>query len=129
MKWFLFHAWLTLPILAWITSDERKYNIGLLDSSQQACFGYWALCTGSRSMWWIRHCTCPETVIQLLIQVAGHLQQHGWVWKPLCSVEWVRWLRQILYDITYMWNLKKTTNQWIQQQKSKFTDIENKLMG
>ena len=32
--------------------------------------------------------------------------------------------------MAYMWNLKNTTNQWIQQQqKSKFTDIENKLMG
>ena len=34
-------------------------------------------------------------------------------------------LRQILYDITYMWNLKDSTNELIQKTE---TDIENKLM-
>ena len=36
-----------------------------------------------------------------------HLQQHGWTWRVLCYVKQVR---QILYDIIYMWNLKITTN-------------------
>ena len=36
--------------------------------------------------------------------------------------------RQILCDITYMWNLKNTTNWWIQQKRSRFTPIENKLV-
>ena len=34
--------------------------------------------------------------------------------------------RQILYDITYMWNLKNNTNEYIQI-RNRLTDIENKL--
>ena len=30
---------------------------------------------------------------------------------------------QILYDITYMWNLKNKTNWWIQQKRSRLTDV------
>ena len=32
--------------------------------------------------------------------------------------------RQILYDITYMWNLENTTNQWIKQKRSWLTHKE-----
>ena len=35
-------------------------------------------------------------------------------------------VRQILYDITYMWNLKNNTNESIYQ--TKLTAMENKLM-
>ena len=36
--------------------------------------------------------------------------------------------RQISYDITYMWNLKKNyTNETFREQ-NRFTDFENKLM-
>ena len=35
--------------------------------------------------------------------------------------------RQILYDITYMWNLKNTTNEFIYK-TNWLTDIANKLM-
>ena len=34
----------------------------------------------------------------------------------------------LLYVITYMWNLKHKTNEWIQQNRNRFTDIENKLV-
>ena len=34
-----------------------------------------------------------------------HVQQHGWTWRALCLETEVR-ERQILYVITYMWNLK-----------------------
>ena len=33
----------------------------------------------------------------------------------------------MLYNITYMWNLKNTTNEWIKQKEAD-TDIENKLV-
>ena len=37
-----------------------------------------------------------------------HLQQHGRTWKALCY-KWNKSNRErrILYDITYMWNLKQ----------------------
>ena len=35
---------------------------------------------------------------------------------------------QILYDITYMWNLKNITNTKQIQKRSRLTDIENKLL-
>ena len=34
----------------------------------------------------------------------------------------------MLYVITYMWNLKNTTNELIQQNRNRLTDIENKLV-
>ena len=34
--------------------------------------------------------------------------------------------RQILYDITYMWNLKNSTNELIYE-TNRLTDFENKL--
>ena len=37
-----------------------------------------------------------------------HLQQHGWTWRPLCQMKLVI-ERQILYDISYIWNLKNAT--------------------
>ena len=42
----------------------------------------------------------------------SHLQQHGWTWRVLCLVKQIR-ERPILYDIAYMWNLKKGTNELI----------------
>ena len=36
---------------------------------------------------------------------------------------------QILYDITYMWNLKKTTNQWIQQKKDQIHRYREQTSG
>ena len=36
--------------------------------------------------------------------------------------------RQISYDITYMWNLKKFYKQSYLQNRNRLTDIENKLM-
>ena len=36
--------------------------------------------------------------------------------------------RQILYDITYIWNLKNNTSECIQQNRNRPTDIENKLV-
>ena len=35
---------------------------------------------------------------------------------------------QILYDITYMWNLKNTTKQISEYNKKIFTGIENRLV-
>ena len=35
---------------------------------------------------------------------------------------------QILYDITYMLNLKNKTNKCIEQNRNRFTDTENKLV-
>ena len=35
--------------------------------------------------------------------------------------------RQILYGITYMWNLKYDTNNYLQN-RNRLTDIENQLM-
>ena len=38
--------------------------------------------------------------------------------------------RQIAYDITYKWNLKKKRYKWdYQQNRNRFTDLENKLMA
>ena len=38
--------------------------------------------------------------------------------------------RQILYDITYMWNLKKKKIQMnLLQNRNRLTDLENKLMA
>ena len=38
--------------------------------------------------------------------------------------------RQILYDITYMWNLKKKKIQLnLLQNRNRLTDLENKLMA
>ena len=36
--------------------------------------------------------------------------------------------RQILYDITYMWNLKYDTNELIYETRNRLTDIQNSLM-
>ncbi len=36
--------------------------------------------------------------------------------------------RQILYDFTYMWNLKTKTNEQTKQNRNRLTDIGNKLM-
>ena len=33
----------------------------------------------------------------------------------------------MLYVITYMWNLKNKTEERIQQNRNRFTDLENKL--
>ena len=38
-----------------------------------------------------------------------HFQKPGCTWRELCSVKQLR-ERQILYDITSMWNLKTITN-------------------
>ena len=36
--------------------------------------------------------------------------------------------RQISYDITYMWNLKKKLYKWTyRQNRNRFTELENKL--
>ena len=35
--------------------------------------------------------------------------------------------RQILYEITYMYDLKNNTNECIQQNRNRLTDIGNKL--
>jgi len=40
-----------------------------------------------------------------------HLQQHGWTWRTSRCVN-VR-EREVGYDITYMGNLKSTTNEWM----------------
>ena len=45
-----------------------------------------------------------ETLILKILRKSCHLQQHGWIWRALCSVKEVK-ERQILCDITYMWNL------------------------
>ena len=36
--------------------------------------------------------------------------------------------REILHDITYMWNLKNSTNSTYLQNGNRLTDIKNKLM-
>ena len=36
--------------------------------------------------------------------------------------------RQILYDITYMWNIKQVYKSMYLQNRNKLTDIESKLM-
>ena len=48
-----------------------------------------------------------------------HLQQHGWTYRKLYLVKSDR-ERQILYDITYMWNLKNNTNESIYKTKQSF---------
>ena len=47
-----------------------------------------------------------------------------------CHTEWSKsdTERQILYDITYMWNLKKGYKWTYLQNRSRVTDVENKLM-
>ena len=69
-----------------------------------------------------------------------------WEWKPCNNVQnvtfgtrmlgfyYTKWSRpdrerQISYDITFMWNLKKKRYKWTYTQKrNRPTDIENKLM-
>ena len=49
-----------------------------------------------------------------------------------CHTEWSKsdTERQILYDITYMWNLKKIWYKWTYlQNRNRLTDFENKLMA
>ena len=36
--------------------------------------------------------------------------------------------RQILYDITYMWNIKYDTNELFSKTQNRLTDIENRLV-
>ena len=48
-----------------------------------------------------------------------------------CHTEWSKsdTERQISYDITYMWNLKKKGYKWTYlQNRSRVTDVGNKLM-
>ena len=47
-----------------------------------------------------------------------------------CHTEWSKSARerQISYDITYMWNLKKWYKWTYLQKRNRSTDIENKLM-
>ena len=48
-----------------------------------------------------------------------------------CHTEWSKSdrERQISYDITYMWNLKKKSYKWTYLQNgNRVTDVENKLM-
>ena len=59
-----------------------------------------------RKMW-------PQSVIQPLKRtIFCSLQQHGRIWRTLYSVKSVR-ERQILYDLTYMRNLKNNTDEHI----------------
>ena len=46
-----------------------------------------------------------------------HLQQHGWTLQISCQVKYVR-QRKILYDITYMWNLKNKLNEEAKQKET-----------
>ena len=34
----------------------------------------------------------------------------------------------MLYDITYLWNLKYNTNKYTQKNRKRLTDVDNKLM-
>ena len=48
-----------------------------------------------------------------------------------CDTEWRKsdTERQISYDIAYLWNKKKIRYKWTYlQNRSRFTDVENKLM-
>ena len=47
-----------------------------------------------------------------------------------CHTEWSKsdWEEQILYDITYMWNLKKWYKWTYLQNRNTVTDVENNLM-
>lgn len=45
-------------------------------------------------------------IIRKAVEEIFHLWQHGWTLKPLCSVKSGR-EREILYSLTYVWNLKK----------------------
>ena len=54
-----------------------------------------------------------------------YLQQHGCTLSMLCLVKKVR-ERQIQYGITYTWNLKNNTNEYVCKQKQ--THRENKLV-
>ena len=50
-----------------------------------------------------------------------HLQQHGWTWGFYAKWNKSDRERQISYDFTYMWNLKKQdkieTDSWVQRTK------------
>ena len=35
----------------------------------------------------------------------------------------------MLYDITYLWNLKYNTNKYTEKNRKRLTDIDNKLMA
>ena len=47
-----------------------------------------------------------------------------------CHTKWSKWdrERQILYDIAYMWNLKKRVQMNYLQNRNRVTDVGNKLM-
>ena len=46
-----------------------------------------------------------------------------------CHTEWSKSERQVSYDTTYMWNLKKRGYKWTYlQNRNRVTDVENKLM-
>ena len=40
----------------------------------------------------------------------------------------IRHRKIILYDISYIWNLKDNTNKYMQKNRNGFTGIENKLV-
>ena len=54
-----------------------------------------------------------------------HLQQHRWTWR---LSNWVKsvGLRQIPYDIAYMWNLKEGSDELVYKTQT-VTDVENKF--
>ena len=47
-------------------------------------------------------------------------------WEDIMLNEMSDWERQILYDIIYMWNIKKKNSE--HSKKEADTDIENKLV-
>ena len=61
---------------------------------------------------WMRKMWQRSTTQPLKRTIFCHLQQHGRIWRILCLVKSVR-ERQILYDLTYMWNLKNNTDEHI----------------
>ena len=74
--------------------------------------------------------TTEEWIKMLYIYIIGYYSgikkneilpfaEHGWTWR-LSYRE-----KQISFDITYMWNLKKDTKTY-SQNGNRFTDIENK---
>ena len=48
------------------------------------------------------------------------------IWMELEIIMLSEVRRQLSYDITYMWNLKHTTNECIESKRSRLRDIENK---
>ena len=50
-------------------------------------------------------------------------------WMDLEDTKWSKTERQILYDITYMWNLKNNTDEFIYKIETDSQGIENKLMA